>query len=330
MKTIKWGILGTGRIAGKFASDLQYAEGCEIVAVGSRTKVSADKFAAEFSVKYSHASYEELVQNDEVDVIYIATPHHLHYENTLLCLNYGKAVLCEKPFAINTRQSLEMINLAMQKKVFLMEALWTKFHPHFIKTKQMVAAGLLGDIRSVLINFGFKPVAPVNPRLFEPEMGGGTMMDIGIYNVFMAMSLLGKPDHIDAVMTPASTGVDEQCAVLFRYNNGAMAQLFSTFSSNLTTDADICGSVGRIRLTSKFYEPSATIEFYEGRDNPAQIIPVENEAGTGYQYEARHVNECLRQRLTESPILTFADTILMMETLDRIRKIAGIVYPADE
>lgn len=330
MKTIKWGILGTGRIAGKFATDLRFAEGCELVAVGSRTKESADKFAAGFSIKYSHGSYEELVQNTEVDVIYIATPHNLHHENTMLCLNHHKAVLCEKPFAINTRQALEMINLALEKKVFLMEALWTKFHPHFIKTQQLIADGLLGDISSVLINFGFKPVPPVNPRLFEPALGGGTMMDIGIYNVFMAMSILGKPDHIDAVMTPSSTGVDEQCAVLFRYNNGAMAQLFSTFTSNLATDADICGSKGRIRLTSKFYEPSATIELYEGRDKPPTIVPVEKEEGSGYQYEARHVNECLRNGLTESPILTFADTILMMETLDKIREIAGVRYPADE
>ncbi len=329
MKIIKWGILGTGRIAGKFASDLQYAEGCELIAVGSRTKQSADKFAAEFDVKYSHASYDELVQNPEVDVIYIATPHNLHYENTLLCLNNHKAVLCEKPFAINTRQALAMINLAMEKKVFLMEALWTKFHPHYIKTMEMVQQGLLGEIKAVLANFGFKPLAPVNPRLFDPALGGGTIMDIGIYNVFLAISILGKPNHIDAVMTPAATGVDEQCAILFRYKNGAMAQLFSTFTSNLATDADICGSNGRIRLTSKFYEPSATIEFYEGRDAPKQLIPVHKEEGTGYQYEARHVNECLRNGLTESPVISFADTILMMETLDKIREAAGVRYPAD-
>ena len=223
-----------------------------------------------------------------------------------------------------------MINLALEKKVFLMEALWTKFHPHFIKTQQLIAEGRLGNISSVLINFGFKPAPPVNPRLYDPALGGGTIMDIGIYNVFMAMSILGKPDHIDAVMTPSSTGVDEQCAILFRYNNGAMAQLFSTFTSNLATDADICGTKGRIRLTSKFYEPSATIELYEGRDNPPTIVPVEKEEGSGYQYEARHVNECLRNGLTESPVLTFADTILMMETLDKIRAIAGVRYPADE
>jgi len=329
MKIIKWGILGTGRIAKIFAADLQLAEGCELVAVASRNQSGADEFAEKFPVKFRHSSYEELAQNPEVDVIYIATPHNLHYENTLLCLNNNKAVLCEKPFAINTRQSLEMINLAMEKKLFLMEALWTKFHPHYIKMQEMIQQGLLGEIRSVLANFGFKPLAPVNPRLFEPEMGGGTMMDIGIYNVFMAMSILGKPDHIDAVMTPAPTGVDEQCAVLFRYKNGAMAQLFSTFSSNLATDMDICGSEGRIRLTSKFYEPSATIEFYKGREEK-QIIPVEKETGTGYQYEARHVNECLRNGLTESPVIPFAETIERMETLDKIRHIAGVRYPADE
>jgi predicted dehydrogenase len=194
----------------------------------------------------------------------------------------------------------------------------------------LLKSGLLGEIKSVLINFGFKPLPPVNPRLFKPELGGGTIMDIGIYNVFMAMSILGKPDHIDAVMTPASTGVDEQCAILFRYKNGAMAQLFSTFMTNLATEADICGTEGRIRLTSQFYEPSATIEYYKGRMDAKEIIPVYKESGTGYQYEARHVNDCLRRDLTESDVIPFADTILLMETLDKIRQVAGVKYPADE
>jgi len=330
MKTIRWGILGAGRIARKFASDLKFAENCELIAVGSRSKQSADEFCKEFPVQYCHYSYEELVQNPEVEVIYVATPHNLHYENTLLCLHYNKAVLCEKPFAMNSRQAIEMINLAKEKKVFLMEALWTKFHPHYIKTLEMIQQGLLGEIRSVLVNFGFKPVPPVPVRLFDPELGGGTVMDIGIYNVFMAMSVLGKPDHIEATMAPASTGVDEQCAILFRYNNGALAQLFSTFSSNLATEADISGTEGRIRLTSRFYEPSSIIEFYKGKPDSKELIPVYKEEGFGYQYEARHVNECLRNGLTESNIVSFSDTILLMETLDKIREIAGIHYPADE
>jgi predicted dehydrogenase len=144
------------------------------------------------------------------------------------------------------------------------------------------------------------------------------------------MSILGKPDTIDAVITPASTGVDEQCAILFRYKNGALAQLFSTFSSNLATEADICGTDGRIRLTSRFYEPSSTVEFYRDMVNSRQVIPVEKEKGFGYQYEARHVNDCLRKGLTESPVVSFADTLLLMETLDKIRKVAGIHYPSDE
>jgi predicted dehydrogenase len=330
MKTIRWGILGTGRIAHKFASDLKLVEGAELIAVGSRSKQSANEFNKEFPVKHIHNTYEALVQNPEVDVIYIATPHNLHYENTLLCLQHGKAVLCEKPFAMNARQAVEMISIAREKKVFLMEALWTKFHPHYIKMQEMIGQGLLGEIKSVLINFGFKPTPPIPARLFDPELGGGTVMDIGIYNVFMAMGILGQPDYIDAVMTAASTGVDEQCAILFRYKNGALAQLFSTFSSNLATEADICGTEGRIRLTSRFYEPSATIEFYKERVDSKEIIPVPKEPGSGYQYEARHVNDCLRKGLTESPVITFADTILLIETLDKIRAIAGVHYPADE
>jgi predicted dehydrogenase len=231
---------------------------------------------------------------------------------------------------MNSRQAIEMISLAKEKKLFLMEALWTKFHPHYIKTLEMIQQGLLGEIRSVLANFGFKPIPPVPARIFDPALGGGTVMDIGIYNIFIAMSVLGKPDHIEATMTPASTGVDEQCAILFRYKNGALAQLFSTFSSNLATEADICGTEGRIRLTSRFYEPSSTIEFSKGKADPKQIIPVHKEQGFGYQYEARHVNDCLRNGLTESKIVSFADTLLLMKTLDKIRKIAGIHYPADE
>jgi len=329
MKTIRWGILGAGRIARKFATDLKLVEDAELIAIGSRSQESADKFGDEFAVKYRHNSYEALVQNPEVDVIYIATPHILHHENTLLCLQNNKAVLCEKPFAMNARQAMTMISLAKEKKVFLMEALWTKFQPHFKKMQEMIGQGMLGDIRSVLVNFGFVPQAPVPARLFDPALGGGTLLDIGIYNVFMALSVLGKPDHIDAVMTPAPTGVDEMCAVTFRYQNGALAQLFSSFVSNLATDADIGGTQGRIRLTSRFYETSSGLEYFPERVNSRQVIPLKKESGFGYQYEARHVNECLRNGLTESPVLTFAETLLLMETLDKIREIAGIRYPAD-
>jgi predicted dehydrogenase len=188
----------------------------------------------------------------------------------------------------------------------------------------------LGQIRSILVNFGFKPVDPVPDRIYNPALGGGTLLDIGIYNVFMALSFLGKPDDIDARMTPSDTGVDAQCAITFRYKNGAIAQLFSTFQSNLQTEADISGDKARIRLTSRFYEPSSTIEFYPGRVDSRQVIPVDKEGGWGYQYEIRHVQECLRQGLTESQVMTLDDTLMMMETLDEIRSKAGIIYPSDK
>ena len=328
-KVIRWGILGAGRIARKFASDLQLVDDAVLVAVGSRSQETADAFAKEFNIPNKHSSYAALVNDDEVDVIYIATPHNLHYENTLLCLQHGKAVLCEKPFAINSRQAADMIAVAKQKGVFLMDALWTRFHPHYEKVCQLLEEKLLGDIKAVLINFGFKATSPIPERLFDSELGGGTILDIGIYNVFMAMTVLGKPDGIQATITPSSSGVDEQCAILFTYKNGAMAQLFSTFSSNLGTEADICGTEGRIRLTTRFYEPSTSIEYYPERVDSRQVIPVEKEAGFGYQYEARHVNDCLKKGLTESPLLSHAHTLALMQTLDEIRRIAGVHYADD-
>jgi predicted dehydrogenase len=327
---IRWGILGSGHIAKKFAADLQLVEDAKLVAIGSRSAAAAAAFAEAFPVQYLHDSYEALVANPEVDVIYIATPHSSHYENTLLCLQHGKAVLCEKPFAMNSRQTKAMIDMAKEKKVFLMEALWSKFLPQYDKLQEMLKEGKIGTVKSVLVNFGFRPLPPVNPRLFDPALGGGTIMDIGIYNVFMALSVLGRPNIIEATMTPAATGVDEQCAVLFRYNNGAMAQLFSSFYTDLPVEAEICGTTGRIKLTSRFFDPHAQIEWYTGRMDTRQLIEVPKEQGAGYQYQARHVNACLQQGLTESPVMRFEDTILLMETLDAIRQVAGIKYPADQ
>ena len=326
---IRWGILGCGRIARKFASDLRLVTDAELIAAGSRNKETLLSFAKDFSCNHLHNSYEELVANSEVDVIYIATPHSHHYEHTLLCIGHNKAVLCEKAFAINSKQAKEMVDTARKKNVFLMEALWTKFLPHYKKLQELLQKNTLGDVKSVLVNFGFK-ASPNSPqRLLDPILGGGTLLDIGIYNVFMTTSVLGKPDSIEATMTAASTGVDEQIAVVFKYSNGAIAQLFSSFVTNLPIQAEINGTAGCVTLTSRFYEPSATIQLSKQIPYEREIVPVEKEAGFGYQYEARHVNECLKKGLTESPVMTHADTLMLMETLDAIRMKAGIKYPAD-
>jgi predicted dehydrogenase len=329
METIRWGILGCGRIARKFAADLTLVGGAELSAVAARRIDNARAFANEFPAPHVHGSYEDLVNNPEVDVIYIASPHALHHEHTLLCLNHHKAVLCEKAFALNFRQAKEMVDVSRNRKVFLMEALWSKFLPQYQKLQELIAAESLGEIKSILVNFGFIPQPPVPPRLYDPALGGGSLLDIGIYNVFLVVSLMGRPDVIEASMTPTPEGVDEQCAALFKYKNGAMAQLFSSLLSNLGTDADISGTKSRVRLTARFYAPSATIELYSGREDSKEIIPVHKEAGSGYQYQARHVGECLRKGLIESPVMSHDDSLLIMETMDRIRSAAGIHYSAD-
>jgi predicted dehydrogenase len=329
MDIIRWGILGCGRIARKFAADLKYVPDARLTAVGARHLESAKAFAAEFPVSHVHGSYEDLVSDPTVDVIYVASPHALHHEHTLLCLHHKKAVLCEKAFALNLRQAEEMVETARSGKIFLMEAIWSKFLPQYQKMQDLINSGQLGEIKSVLVNFGFIPPPPVPSRLFDPALGGGSLLDIGIYNVFLVLSVLGRPDAIEASMTATPEGVDEQCAALFKYKSGAMAQLFSSLSSNLGTEADISGTKSRIRLTARFYAPSATIELFTGREDSKQVVPVQLESGAGYQYEARHAGECLRKGLTESPMMTHADTLLIMETMDRIRAAAGIHYAAD-
>ncbi|GAC1589099.1 MAG: Gfo/Idh/MocA family oxidoreductase [Ginsengibacter sp.] len=329
-KEIRWGILGCGKIAKKFASDLRLVENATLQSVASRNIDNASQFAVEYNAKHYYGNYEQLVSDNEVDVIYVATPHGMHCEHTILCLENKKAVLCEKAFAINAKQVNEMIAVAKRQNVFLMEALWSKFLPHYQKMNEIIKSGKLGKINSVLINFGFKPKEPIAQRIYDPSLGGGTLLDIGIYNVFYALSILGKPDEIHASIVPFNTGVDDECAVTFKYNNGSMAQLFSTFRSSLPTEAEIAGTLGSLKLTNRFYEPTAKIEFYADAFKERQEMHIVKPEGFGYQFEAQHVTECLQKDLKESPVMTFSDSLLLIEILDQIRKVAGIVYPVDK
>jgi predicted dehydrogenase len=327
---IRWGILGCGKIARKFASDLKWAGNAKLVACGARHELSARAFANEFNIKNVHVGYESLVKDPDVDVIYVATPHSHHCEHSLLCLNNGKAVLCEKSLAINTKEVQWMIQTAREKNIFLMEAVWTKFLQPYNKVKAMIGQGMLGELKSLIVSFGFRPSDDAPQRLLDPALGGGTLLDIGIYNVFTTLFFLGKPDKISAsaILTPQKT--DMQCAATFSYNDGKLAQLFSTFQSDAATELDIYGTKGRIRLTARYYTPFTTIEFYPGKQDTRQVIDLDiDEKGFGYEHEAMHVGECLEKGLTESPVMTHADSLLLMETMDAIRKEAGIVYAAD-
>ena len=330
MKTIRWGILGCGKIARKFASDLKFVKDARLIAVAAREQINADVFAMEFQVPVAYGNYDALVNNSEVDVIYIATPHSHHYEHVKRCLKNRKAVLCEKAFTINLREAIELVELARKEKVFLMEAFWTRFLPHYSKAKEMIAGGKIGSIKFINAEFGFKPTPPIAPRMFDPALGGGSLLDVGVYPVFLALDMLGKPDQIQASMVAASSGVDEQCSIQFRYDNGAMANLFSSFASNLATGADIAGDSGRLRMTHRFHGPTTQLEYYPGIVDSREQIDFEKAKGNGYEYEAQHVTDCLQNGLSESPLRTLDDTLLLMEVLDQIRLKAGIHYPIND
>ncbi len=328
-KIIRWGILGAGKIANKFASDLRWVEDAELRAIGSQNKQKGEEFAKTHNIPIIYNSYQALASSPEIDVIYIATPHGFHHQHAMLCLGHGKAVLCEKAFALNSRQVMEMVELASRKKVFLMEAFWTRFIPQYEMVKTMIDRGDIGEIKFIQADFGFKAPSPLAQRLYDPELGGGSLLDIGIYPVFFVLSLLGKPVALNAIMTPYPSGVDEQIVVNMKFANGALAVLSSTFAADTPTEALIAGTQGRIHMRNRFHNPVGHIEYVKGRDEVHQIN-VRREEGFGYQFEARHVGECLRKGLTQSPVFSLQDSILLIETLDKIREAAGIAYAADK
>ncbi|HEY9487366.1 MAG TPA: Gfo/Idh/MocA family oxidoreductase [Chryseosolibacter sp.] len=325
---IRWGILGCGKIANKFASDLTLVEDAELKAAASRNPARLESFSKQHKPALSFDSYESLVRCNDVDAIYVATPHGFHYEHVMLCLRQRKAVLCEKAFALNLGQAREMVEFARKQSVFLMEAFWTKFIPQYQKVMELISSGAIGEVKFIQSDFGFKAPEPKAQRLFDPLLGGGSLLDIGIYPVFLAQSILGKPTQVHAFITPYESGVDEQCAITMKFAGGALAVLSSTFAVETPVEAMIAGTEGRIVMRKRFHNAAGTVELVTGREEPA-LIDVHLEDGFGYQFEIRHVNDCLRKGLTESPVMTHADTLMLMETLDRVRKTSGVKYDVD-
>jgi predicted dehydrogenase len=327
-RKIRWGILGCGNIANKFAADLKWVNNAELVAFASRSKQKASELATRYGAHHAFDSYEELVSYPDVDVIYIATPHGLHCEHALLCLNHKKSVLCEKAFALNTAQVKRMIDAARTNNVFLMEAFWTKFIPQYQKVVSLIESRAIGEIKMIQADFGFRAASPPAQRLHDPALGGGALLDIGIYPVFLAVSLLGPPIDICATMQPYASGVDEQIAIAMKFQNGALANLSATFAAVTPVEAVITGQDGYIKMTNRFHNAVAHVEMIKG-GLPVEIGAIHKEVGYGYQFEARHVGECLLQNLKESPVMSLKDSLLLIETLDKIRKTCGISYPAD-
>jgi predicted dehydrogenase len=326
-KTIRWGIIGPGNIARKFAAGLQVIPDATLLAVASRSLENAQRFGEEYGVPRRYGSYEELAGDPEVDAVYIATPHTGHYEHTLLCLNHNKAVLCEKPLAINAKQVRKMIALAQEKRLFFMEALWTKFLPSIRQIRKLIAEDAIGEVRSIQADFGFRTEASPEGRLLNPALGGGSVLDIGIYPIFLATTLLGRPKQVKALAQLSATGVDAQCSMSLAYENGAVATLLSTIVAATPTQAFIAGSKGSIQLHPRWYAPASFTLFQDGEE-PVLVSP--EYLGNGYNYEAEEVMRCLREGRTESDIMSHPDSLLLMEVMDWVRKEAGIRYAEDD
>ena len=321
-KTYKWGILGPGKIARKFAKGLSEVPGAELYAVASRSEAKAEEFAKEFNAPKFYGSYEDLVNDEEVDIIYIATPHVFHYEQTLLCLKHKKAVLCEKPFAMNKEQVNEMILTAKKENIFLMEALWTYFLPHYQYVLELVKSEKFGKITGLEADFGFEAPFLPEKRLFNKNLGGGSLLDIGIYPVFAALSLLGKPDTISAQAEFSETGVDESCSIVFNYQNGVRAHLLSTIKKTTPTTATITFDKAKLTINRRFHEPtSITI-----RHNDQEEIISFDVKTNGYNFEAEHVQQMLSQGRTESTVMSFEKSLELIGLLDQIREEIGLVY----
>jgi predicted dehydrogenase len=326
-KKIRWGIIGTGGIAEGFATDLQLLDGAELVAVGSRTQQSADAFGEKFNIPHRHASYAALANDAKVDVVYIATPHPVHCENTLLCLNAGKHVLCEKPFAMHAHEAELMINTARAKKLFLMEAMWTRFIPLIVKLRDMLAQNVIGDVRMLQADFCFTAPFDAKGRLFNPALGGGALLDIGIYPISLASMIFGPPERMTGMAHIGDSGVDEQNAILMGYNGGRIATLYSSTRTDSPIEAIIMGTQGSIRLHRLMHHPERMTLTINGK--PDEIIHISID-GYGYGYEAEEVMACIRAGKTESKIMPLNETLTIIKTMDALREQWGLRYPADK
>ncbi|MRV76602.1 gfo/Idh/MocA family oxidoreductase [Duganella sp. FT92W] len=325
-KIIRWGILGTGKIAKAMAHGLRDTPGAELVAVASRTAASAARFGAEFGVARCHGSYQALADDPEVDVVYIATPHPMHHENALMCLNGGKALLVEKAFTLTRREAEHIAALAQEKKLFVMEAMWSRFLPAILEAKRLLDSGAIGIPGSLTADFGFAAVLDPEHRLFNPELGGGSLLDLGIYPLSLAAYFLGPVADVKAVGELTATGVDMQASFVLRHESGALSSCGSSLRAHTPNELTISGSKGFLRLNTRFYATeSLTLGLNDGSKRELSAPRI----GNGYAHEALEVNRCLREGLLESPVMPLAETVALMGWLDTMREQVGVRYAAD-
>ena len=323
---LRWGILGTGGIARLFTHDLNLT-GHTVSAVGSRTQGSADSFAAEFGIPRAHGSYEALAADPEVDAIYISTPHPFHAEGALLALEHGKHVLVEKPFTLNASEARRVVDLAAEKGLVVLEAMWTRWLPHMIRVRELIASGALGEVRAVLADHDQKLPADPAHRINAPELGGGALLDLGIYPVSFAWDVFGAPSSVHAISSPTATGVDRQTAIILGYPGGEQAVLHTQLDARGPSTAVIVGTEARIEIDPVWYNPTS-FSLIDAHDTVLERFELEV-PGRGMQFQAVELERLVAEGLTVGEILPPEESVAIMGTLDEIRSQIGLRYPGE-
>ncbi len=324
--TIRWGILGPGKIARTFAAGLAEAAGADLVAVGSRDAGRARAFAAEFGAQRAHGSYLDLANDPDVDAVYIGSPHARHEADSILCLAAGKHVLCEKPLALNVAQARRMVDAARRHDRTLMEALWTRFLPALAAVREQIAQGAIGDVRMVHADFGFHATFDAESRLFAPALGGGTLLDIGIYPLNLAFMICGPPEDIQTMANLGATGVDEEAAILLRHAEGRLSVLSCSFRSDTPRLARIIGTAGSITIDFPWW--GASRFSLQRREAADQVFEFVNRGG-GYAHEAEAFMDLVRDGRRDSEIMPLSESLAILKTMDRIRRVWGVRYPGE-
>ncbi|MEU3301026.1 Gfo/Idh/MocA family oxidoreductase [Streptomyces sp. NPDC006678] len=325
--TVRWGVLATGGIAASFTAALKTMPDAEVVAVASRTETSARAFAERFGIPKAYGDWDMLAADEDVDVVYVATPHSAHRAAAGLCLEAGKAVLCEKAFTLNTAEAAELVALARSRGLFLMEAMWMYCNPVVGRLAELVRDGAIGEVRTVQADFGLAGPFTADHRLRDPELGGGALLDLGVYPVSFAQLLLGEPDHVQAHALLSDEGVDLNTGMLLGWSDpGASALLSCSVVADTPMTAAVTGSAGRIELPRGFFFPERFVLHRDGRD-PEEYAPGNDRQSL--RYEAAEVMRCLRAGETESPLVPLDGSLAVMRTLDAVRDRIGVRYPQE-
>jgi predicted dehydrogenase len=327
VREFRWGILGTGAIAKQFVQGLRSLPEAEVFAVGSRSEASARKFADKRNIPRRHASYDALASDPDVDVVYIATPHPFHADNAAICLQAGKAVLCEKPFCINAAEAERVVQLARENGLFVMEGMWTRFFPLMEEVRRLLSEGAIGEVRMLNVDFGFRADLDPASRLFEKRLGGGALLDVGVYCVSLASMVLGMPSGFVGLPHLGETGVDEQASVVLQHEGGRLANLSIGVRTTTPQEATIMGTEGYVRVHAPWWRPEAMTISRPGKEDETVEAPV---SGNGFNYEAAEVMRCLEAGKTESDVMPLDETISVLKTMDGIRAAWGLSYPGEE